>query len=310
MLRYLNGESNVKGGPNENYGREFMELFTLGVDARHHGREELQRERRRAAREVVHRLATSTTRIPDNVTAQLRLEPLVQRPEVALRQARQLQHRQRRRPRARPGRPRAVHRQQAVGRVHADAAADRDADSSSRPTTRRAAARSSRSCAASSPNPQLFESIDEPNMIKPPVVFVGGALRALGLGITSVRAGRLPRLDGPAPRTSRRPWRAGRAASRGSTRTPRSRASASSPTSSPTRRTAPRRRSSTSRTRRRRPRSTVRTAPSARPGCRRGTRAAIQDYATRASAKASKDRIARQVMLRTLMLAGPDAQVM
>ena len=41
-----------------------------------------------------------------------------------------------------------------------------------------------------------------------------------------------------------------------------------------------------------------------------GTRAAIQDYAGRASAKASKDRIARQVMLRTLMLAGPDAQVM
>ena len=32
MLRYLNGESNVKGGPNENYGREFMELFTLGVN--------------------------------------------------------------------------------------------------------------------------------------------------------------------------------------------------------------------------------------------------------------------------------------
>ena len=41
-----------------------------------------------------------------------------------------------------------------------------------------------------------------------------------------------------------------------------------------------------------------------------GTRAAIQDYANRASAKASNDRIARQVMLRTLMLAGPDAQVM
>jgi len=41
-----------------------------------------------------------------------------------------------------------------------------------------------------------------------------------------------------------------------------------------------------------------------------GTRAAIQDYANRASSKASKDRIGRQVMLRTLMLAGPDAQVM
>jgi uncharacterized protein (DUF1800 family) len=31
MLRYLTGESNVKGAPNENYGRELMELFTLGV---------------------------------------------------------------------------------------------------------------------------------------------------------------------------------------------------------------------------------------------------------------------------------------
>ena len=31
MLRYLTGESNVKGAPNENYARELMELFTLGV---------------------------------------------------------------------------------------------------------------------------------------------------------------------------------------------------------------------------------------------------------------------------------------
>jgi uncharacterized protein (DUF1800 family) len=31
MLRYLTGESNVRGAPNENYGRELMELFTLGV---------------------------------------------------------------------------------------------------------------------------------------------------------------------------------------------------------------------------------------------------------------------------------------
>ena len=31
MLRYLTGELNVKGAPNENYAREVMELFTLGV---------------------------------------------------------------------------------------------------------------------------------------------------------------------------------------------------------------------------------------------------------------------------------------
>jgi uncharacterized protein (DUF1800 family) len=30
MLRYLTGEANVKGAPNENYARELMELFTLG----------------------------------------------------------------------------------------------------------------------------------------------------------------------------------------------------------------------------------------------------------------------------------------
>ena len=31
MLRYLNGEQNSAGAPNENYGREVMELFALGV---------------------------------------------------------------------------------------------------------------------------------------------------------------------------------------------------------------------------------------------------------------------------------------
>ena len=30
MLRYLNGDQNVGGNPNENYGRELMELFTMG----------------------------------------------------------------------------------------------------------------------------------------------------------------------------------------------------------------------------------------------------------------------------------------
>ena len=30
MLNYLNGRDNTKQAPNENYAREFMELFTLG----------------------------------------------------------------------------------------------------------------------------------------------------------------------------------------------------------------------------------------------------------------------------------------
>ena len=37
-------------------------------------------------------------------------------------------------------------------------------------------------------NPALFDSIDEPDMIKPPVVYVVGAMRALGLGITDSTA--------------------------------------------------------------------------------------------------------------------------
>ena len=32
MLFWLNGTQNEKGSPNENYGREMMELFTLGAD--------------------------------------------------------------------------------------------------------------------------------------------------------------------------------------------------------------------------------------------------------------------------------------
>lgn len=32
MLRYLNNDANVAGNPNENYARELMELYTLGVD--------------------------------------------------------------------------------------------------------------------------------------------------------------------------------------------------------------------------------------------------------------------------------------
>ena len=32
MLRFLNGDRNRRGAVNENYGRELMELFTLGAD--------------------------------------------------------------------------------------------------------------------------------------------------------------------------------------------------------------------------------------------------------------------------------------
>jgi hypothetical protein len=45
MLIWLDGNSNIKGAPNENYGRELMELFTLGVG---HYKEKDVREAARA----------------------------------------------------------------------------------------------------------------------------------------------------------------------------------------------------------------------------------------------------------------------
>ena len=53
---YLNINQNVKGKPNENYAREFMELFCLGPNGARTARRQLQPDRRRRARQGVHRL--------------------------------------------------------------------------------------------------------------------------------------------------------------------------------------------------------------------------------------------------------------
>jgi len=44
MLRYLDGTSNVAGQPNENFARELMELYTLGVD--HYSEEDVRQSAR------------------------------------------------------------------------------------------------------------------------------------------------------------------------------------------------------------------------------------------------------------------------
>ena len=267
MLRYLNGESNVKGGPNENYGREFMELFTLGVNARHHGRQELQRERRRAAREVVHRLvhrrqgsrqrqvAASTPAAGSTARSRCSASSATTTPTAAVDLV------------LSAGRPRAVPRQEAVGRVHARRRPP-TAVLQQLATDYTAGGRKIKPLVRSIlTNPQLFESIDEPNMIKPPVVFVSGALRALGLGVTSSGPRRLPRLDGPAPLL---PADRGGLGGRALVAQHEHRAGALR-----LRRRRHRQRAerlagegrSTFRTRRRRRPSTAPTAPSDRPGC-------------------------------------------
>ena len=159
MLRYLNGEPNVKGGPNENYGREMMELFALGVThaitgAKNYTENDVQQIAKALSGWHI------DDRDPNNVKALFDSAPLVQRPEVDLRQARQLQHRHAPSTwcstRTAHG---AVHRQEAVGRVHAHAARRAVMQSSptklhrERPQAQAAAAqRSSRTRSSSSPS--------------------------------------------------------------------------------------------------------------------------------------------------------------
>ena len=126
MLRYLNGESNVKGGPNENYGREFMELFTLGVN-------HVVTGAKNYSENDVAQLAKSFTgwyiddKNPDNVTALFDSGRWFNGPKSVFGKLGNYNTDSVVDLVLEPGRPRAVHRQQAVGRVHAHAAADRDA---------------------------------------------------------------------------------------------------------------------------------------------------------------------------------------
>src|SRR5581483_5604266 len=45
MLLFLSGSENTKDSPNENYGREMMELFSLGADRGYHQRDVRQQAR-------------------------------------------------------------------------------------------------------------------------------------------------------------------------------------------------------------------------------------------------------------------------
>ena len=307
MLRYLNGESNVKGGPNENYGREFVELFTLGVNHAITGAKNYSEN-------DVAQLAKSFTgyylndKDPDNVQVIYDGNRFYNGPKSIFGK---------------------------LGNYNTDSVVDLVlAHDSHAPyivkklwgefmptppptpvltqlsTDYISGGRKIKPLVRSIlTNPQLFESIDEPNMIKPPVVFVSGVLRALGLGVTSSgpadymdSMGQLPYFP---PTVAG--WEGGLSWLNTNTALARfgfvGDVIGNAPNGSPAKVVDV-------------PNETPQAAfdravgAVGSPWMSAGTRAAILDYATRASVKSSNDRIARQVMLRTLMLAGPDAQVM
>ncbi len=307
MLRYLSGESNVKGGPNENYGRELMELFALGVTHAVTGA-------RNYTENDVLQIAKALTgwyiddRDPNNARAVFDSGRWFNGPKSIFGK---------------------------LGNYNTDTAVDAVLDHDghgphivkklwgefmptppSTPVMQQLATEYTASGRKIKPllrsiltNPQLFESIDEPNMIKPPVVFVTGALRSLGLGVTSAGPADYLSSMGQVPYfpPTVAGWEGGLSWLNTNTALARfgfvADAIGNAPNGSPAK---------------------VADVPNETPAAAfdrahgavgspwisAGTRAAIQDYANRASAKASKDRIARQVMLRTLLLAGPDAQVM
>lgn len=307
MLRYLNGESNVKGGPNENYARELMELFALGVTHAVTGAKNYTEN-------DVAQLAKSLTgwyiddKDPANVKAIFDSGRWFNGPKSLFGK---------------------------LGNYNTDTAVDLVLNQDGHgpylvkklwgefmptPPATATLTQLAADYAASGrkikpllrsilTNPQLFESIDEPNMIKPPVVFVSGALRSLGLGVTS--AGPASYLDSMGQLPYFPPtvagWEGGLSWLNTNTALARfgfvADVIANAPNGSPAKVLDV-------------PNETPQAAfdraygAVGAPWIGAGTRAAIADYATRASAKSSKDRIARQVMLRTLMLAGPDAQVM
>ena len=150
----------------------------------------------------------------------------------------------------------------------------------------------------------MFESISEPNMVKPPVVYVVGLHRSFGLGIKDQTAYDFLDADGPAAvqpaervRLGGRPVVAEHQHGAVALRARRRAARPEGPEGQ------------ARRDRVRRP-STARSARSADRGSPRARTSAIKDYAARAPSGRTDLRIERQRMIRALVLAGPDAQVM
>jgi uncharacterized protein (DUF1800 family) len=159
-------------------------------------------------------------------------------------------------------------------------------------------------------HPGMLDSIGEPNMVKPPIVHAVGTMRALGLGVTDQtlyqtlsEMGQLPYFP-----PSVAGWEGGLSWLNTNTAIARfgmanrllSKQYAKLPTKAPEDVAAE-------------------TAVAAfdrahvavgRPWLAAGTVAALRAYADKAPAKTSNDRIARQRVLRAFMLGGPDAQVM
>ena len=190
MSMYLNGNQNVRGRPNENYARELMELFCLGPNAPD-GSAELHAGRRRGPRAGAHRLAAEL----DDTSPDYGEVTFTPGSFETGRQDVPRPHASRPRPRRqRADGPAAVnaaldavlghpsHKQYLIRKLWSEFIATPIPDATLaelmavydpagplRPLLRGILG-----------HPLIFESLDEPNLIKPPIVYLVGVLRQLG----------------------------------------------------------------------------------------------------------------------------------
>jgi uncharacterized protein (DUF1800 family) len=305
MLRYLTGESNLKGSPNENYARELMELFTLGVFD--------SAGRPNYSQTDVEWMAKSLTgwylddSNPDNVTVHFDPGRWFNGPKNVF--GVYGNYRDRDVVDLVLGRP--AHAPFLLNKLWSEfVAGPPDAATLNDLVTTYNAGRQLKPVLRKIlSHPQLFSSIDEPNMLKPPVVYVVGVMRTLGTPITDTRPlDYLSSMDQvPYFPPTVAGWEGGLSWLNTNTALARfgfvADMIANAPASSP---------AHVADVSGETPDQAYARAYAAlgSPWLAAGTAAAIQDYARRAPSRTTAQRIARQVMLRTLILAGPDGQVM
>jgi uncharacterized protein (DUF1800 family) len=307
MLRFLTGEDSRKGRVNENYGRELMELFCLGVTNAAGQPNYTESDVLEAARASTGwQINDDNPDVPSAYFTQSRWDD---GQKTVL------------------GRTGAFNHRQLVdvvmshpshapflvtklwGEFHPaapDAATVRDLTRAYlrggyrlRPLVRRILT-----------HPAMLASIKEPTMIKTPVVFAIGVMRSLGLGITDETLYNALRDMGQLPYfpPTVAGWEGG--ASWLNTNTALARFGAANrllslkyqalPAKAPEDEPAETPRQAFARAH----------AAVGRPWVGRGTKSSLLYYATKARNASPGDRVARQRVLRAFLLGGPDAQVM
>lgn len=300
MLRFLTGESNFKGSPNENYARELMELFCLGIFDSSGAPNYSEGDIKQMAKALSGWTIDDSD--PDNASSSFDTNRWFNGPKSFLGQFGNF--------RAedtvdivvdQPG-----HATFFVLKLwHEFVVSPPDAATLSDLTETYAGSghKLKQLLKKILSHPTLFESLGEPNMLKPPIVYVVGVMRALGLYVTDDTAMSYLGEMGQVPffPPSVFGWEGGLSWLNTNTAlarfdfvgqlldsldiddVPGETAAAAYDRAY---------------------------AAAGSPWLAPGTQAAIRDYAERASSKRSNDRRERQLVLRALMLAGPDGQVM